>query len=108
MRRLNGNDVFKMSKILKKINVSLDMEGITTSNLDVESVQINAGISMFKSALENLHLAQYEVNEFLGSLVGCSAEEFGNKDLDEYTDVVIEFKEMIEGSNFLKLVKKLM
>lgn len=105
LRKLNGNDIFKMSKILKKINIdvnSLNLQG------DTEQVQMKVGIHLVKVALENLHLAQDEVNDFLGSLVGCTGEEFGAKDLDEYTEVIIQFKDMVKGSNFFTLVGKLM
>ena len=104
LRKLNGNDIFKMSRILKKIDFNIDMSGVTVGSKDTESMHIN----MFKSVLENLHLAQDEVNEFLGDLCGCSGEEFGNKDLDEVAEVIVEFKNMVKDSNFFTLVSKLM
>lgn len=106
LRKLTGNDIFKMSRILKKIDFQIDMGGI--DNTSTENMQINLGINMVKNALENLHLAQDEVNEFLGSLVGCTGEEFGDKDLDEVTDVILSFKEMVRDSNFFTAVSKLM
>lgn len=107
LRKLNGNDIFKMSRILKKIDFKLDM-GQLNDSTDTEKMQIGVGIDMIKNILENLHLAQDEVNEFLGDLVGCSGEEFGNKDLDEVAQVIVEFKEMVKESNFFTLVGKLM
>lgn len=108
LRKLNGNDIFKMSRILKKIDFNIDMSGVTVGSKDTESMQINVGINMFKNILENLHLAQDEVNEFLGDLCGCSGEEFGNKDLDEVAEVIVEFKNMVKDNNFFTLVSKLM
>lgn len=107
-RKLNGNDIFKMSRILKKIDFNIDMSGVTMGSANTEELQINVGINMFKNVLENLHLAQSEVNDFLGDLCGCSGEEFGKKDLDEVAEVIIEFKEIVKNSNFFTLVSKFM
>lgn len=108
LRKLNGNDIFKMSKILKKINLDIDVAGMNLKGCDEETMQISVGVNMVKGALENLHLAQDEVNDFLGDLMGVSGEEFGKKDLDEVAEVMIEFKDMVRESNFFTLVSKLM
>lgn len=106
LRKLNGNDIFKMSKILKKIEFNPDLSDI--KGKDAEAMQISVGMNMIKNILENLHLAQDEVNEFLGSLSGCLGEEFGEKDLDEVGEILVEFKEMVKGSSFFTHVLKLM
>lgn len=106
LRKLNGNDIFKMSKILKKIDFNPDLSDI--KGKDTEAKQISVGMNMLKNILENLYLAQNEVNEFLGGLCGCSGEEFGEKDLDEVGEIIVEFKEMVKGSSFFTHVLKLM
>lgn len=115
LRKLNGNDVFKVSRMLKKIDFKLNTEEIqkyvTTEKDktdDIEQVQILAGFDLFKRMFENLHLVQDEVNDFLGGLCGCSGKEFGEKDLDEVAEVIVELKNMMKNSNFLKHVSKLM
>lgn len=111
IRKLNGNDIFKMSKILKKINFDIKDINITelkTDRQNVSDVQIVAGVEIFKRVLENIHLAQDEVNDFLGGLCGCTGKEFGEKDLDEIAEIMIEFTNMIKGSNFFTYVSKLM
>lgn len=106
LRKLNGNDIFKMSRILKKIEFNPDLSNI--KGQDTEAMQISVGMNMFKNILENLHLAQDEVNDFLGGLCGCTGEEFGEKDLDEIGEIILEFKNMIKGSSFFSTVLKLM
>ena len=32
LRKLNGNDIFKMSRILKKIDFNIDMSGVTVGS----------------------------------------------------------------------------
>lgn len=120
LRKLNGNDIFKMSKIIKKINVNIDFNEMTKlieSNMKenetaesnaTEKAQIMAGISIVKNILENLYLAQDEVNDFLGGLVGISGAEFGNKDIDEVAEVIVKFKDMVKGTRFFTHVSRLM
>lgn len=111
LRKLNGNDIFKMSKILKKINLNLkdiNIDQIQSKEKNVTEIQMIAGAEMLKVVLENLHLAQEEVNDFLGGLCGCSGEDFGEKELDEIAEIIVEFKNMVKGSNFFQHVSKLM
>ncbi|HSQ88099.1 hypothetical protein [Romboutsia sp.] len=102
LRKLNGNDIFKVSRILKKIN--LDVSSINLSDKKQETV----GIEIVKMIVENSYLAQEEINDFLGGLCGCSDKEFGEKDLDEIVEVIAKFKEMVKGTNFFITVSKLM
>lgn len=115
LRKLNGNDIFKASRILKKMDFKMNMEEIkqfmekeNKEDQNIENAQMAAGLEVFKRILENLYLVQDEVNDFLGSLCGCSGEEFGEKDLDEVAEVMIAFKGMVKESNFLKHLSKLM
>lgn len=111
LRKLNGNDIFKMSKILKKININLkdiNINEIQSKEKNISEIQMVAGAEILKIVLENLYLAQDEVNDFLGGLCGCPGEEFGEKDLDEIAEVMVEFKNMVKGSNFFQHVSKLM
>lgn len=114
-RKLNGNDVFKVSKMLKKMDLKLnaeEMQNFVTTEQDqdknINELQMVAGFELFKRMFENLHLVQEDVNDFLGGLCGCSGEEFGEKDLDEVANVIVEVKDMVKDSNFLKHLSKLM
>jgi hypothetical protein len=83
-----------MSKILKKMNLKFDVKGKT---------QEQFGVEMFQSVAENLYLAQEEVNDFLGGLVGMSGEAFGELDIDESQEIRKQFKEIPQLANFFKL-----
>jgi len=98
MRKLVGNDLFKLSKILKKID--LDVKNIEVDGKNQQQI----GIEIFKNLLENAHMAQEEINEFLGSLVGCSGKEFGEKSIIEYLSVINEIKSVPEIESFFKAV----
>jgi hypothetical protein len=85
MRPLITNDIYKVSKILKKMNLKIELEGKTKEQL---------GAELMMEAFENLHLAETEVNEFLGGLVGLSGSEFGVLPLDESFEIMNQFKEL--------------
>ncbi len=93
MRQLTTNDVFKMSRILKKLNINLQ------SGTDEE-----IGINLLVQIAENAHLAQTEINEFLGSLNNMTGEEFGNLPLKESMAVMNEFKKLDGIVDFFSLV----
>lgn len=94
MRQLTTNDVFKMSRILKKINIDLESKGT-----DEE-----IGMKLLIQVAENAYLAQNEINEFLGDLVGMTGEEFGNLPIKESLAIMSEFKQLDGVVDFFKLV----
>lgn len=98
MRPLKTADVFKMSKILKKMNIKFEI-GKSVS-------QEQMGIQMVQKVVENLHLAQDEVNSFLAELVGIKAKEFNELPIEETIEIISLFKEQKGLSNFLKLAGK--
>lgn len=98
MRRLIMSDVYKMSKILSKMKLKLNTK-------DKEQEEI--GADLIVSLTENLHLAEHEVNEFLGGLIGVTGEEFGNLGLMESAKHIEEFKNLEGVKDFLQLAKQL-
>lgn len=96
MRKLKTKDIFKMSKILKKLDLKL-----SDVNIAEDSTQTQAGIALVQKALENLHRAEDEVNDFLGDLVGLSGEEFGELDFEEVFEIINLFKTQKGIADFL-------
>jgi len=94
MRQLTTNDVFKMSRILKKININLESKGT-----DEE-----IGLKLLMQVAENAYLAQNEINEFLGSLTGITGEELGNLPIKESMAIMNEFKQLDGVADFFSLV----
>ncbi|KNY24847.1 hypothetical protein [Pseudobacteroides cellulosolvens] len=99
IRQLKTNDLFKMSKILKKMGLKLDTKGKSQEQLGAELVM---------SAIENIHLAQDEVNEFLGDLVGMTGPEFGELPIDNSFEIIQKFKSIPGIANFFKKAGQLM
>ena len=87
-----------MSKILKKININLDV------NKDITQAQL--GVQMIQKVIENLYLAEEEANEFLADLVGITAEEFSELPIEDTLVIISLFKDQKGIVNFLKQAGK--
>lgn len=97
MRELITSDIFKMSKILNKIDIKIEAD---------EKSQTQLGAEIILQLGENLYLVEDEVNEFLGSVFGMSKKEFAGLPIPKTIEYMKKFKE-IEGINeFFKLAGK--
>lgn len=99
MRNLMMPDVYKMSRILGKMNLKLEVKG---------KAQEEIGADLIVKIAENLHLAEKEINEFLGGLVGITGEQFGALELREAAKHIQEFKALDGVTDFLKLAAQSM
>lgn len=98
MRKIKTGDIYKMSRILKKLNIKTDLkDGISMTQ---------AGVQVFQKALENLHQAEEEVNEFMADLVGITAEEFSDLPIGETMKIFREIQKQEDLRPFLKLAGK--
>lgn len=98
MRNLRTSDIFAMSKILKKMDLKFTVEeGIS---------QTEMGVRIIKTIIENLYLAQDEVNAFLSGLVDIPVDEFNDLPIEDTLEIITLFKEQKGISSFLKLAGK--
>lgn len=98
MRNLKTGDIYKMSAILKKMNIKFEVEkGISQEQM---------GLQMIQKVVESLHLAQTEVNAFLAELVDITPEEFNELPISETIDIINQFKNQKDIGAFLKLAGK--
>lgn len=102
MRPLKTTDVFRMSKILKKLDVKTNEIEITK-----EMTEIQVGISIILKGLENLYLAEKEVSDFLADLVGITTEQFSELPIEDTLQIITLFKDQKGIASFLKSAGKL-
>lgn len=95
LRALKTGDFFKMSKILKKMELKIETKGKTQEQL---------GAELILKVMENLHMAEKEVNQFMAGLCGLSVEAFENLEMTELMSVFEQFKEMDGVKSFLSKV----
>ena len=106
MRQLNTNDVFKMSRILKKLELKIDADSFL--NDKSKNSDEKFFIDIFQKILENMGNAQTEVNDFLGSLAGMSGKDFGELPIKDSLAIIKEFKELDGVVDFFKYASQLM
>ena len=98
MRGLITSDIFRMSKILKKMGIKVAAE----TDEGKEKSQNQMGAELIVTVLENIHLAEFEVNEFLGDLSGMTGDEFSKLSISDAFKIIKEFKELPGVSDFLQ------
>lgn len=105
IRELKTSDIFKVSKILKRMN--LKVNEIASENDTGKKSSTQVGIQIILTALENLHLAEKEVNEFLADLAGISSVEFAELPLQKTLEIIKEVKNISGITNFLRSADQL-
>jgi hypothetical protein len=104
LRKLKTTDMFKMSKILKKMNLKKEINVKDDEGKTKKQEQV--GVELFISALENIHLAENEVMELMSDMAQVTKEELDN-DPEKFFEIIKEFKSMPGVSNFLKQANQL-
>lgn len=111
LRKLQLKDIFPMSRIIKKIGIkeimkqaaaALENKKPEASEQSTEAKQMQAGMEMLAVVLENIHLAEKEVTDFLASLAGMEPEAFASLDIEQLGSVFEQFKELPGLPSFLK------
>src|SRR5690625_982869 len=98
MRPLKTSDIYVMSKILKKMDLKMDVNDGTT--------QMEMGVQFIQRILENLHKAEKEVNGFMADLIGMDEKEFSELPITEVFKVFEQFKKHEGVNTFLELAGK--
>lgn len=113
LRKLQLKDIFPMSRIIKKIGIKEIMKQaaaalenkkpkVSEKEQLTEAKQMQAGMEMLAVVLENIHLAEKEVTDFLASLAGMEPEAFASLNIEQLGSVFEQFKELPGLSSFLK------
>lgn len=100
MRGLKTQDIYFMSRILKKMNIKIDATGKDSAE--------QVGVDLMMKVAENLHQAQDEVSAFLGGMISMDKEVFDNLEIEDTIKVLNEFKQLKGLSGFFQLVAKSM
>ena len=107
LRELKTKDIFKMSKILKKMNLKINAndEKIKDENgeeIIVIKTQKQVGAEIILKIFENLYLAEIEVNSFFADMCGITPKEFSELSIEKTFEIFKEFKSIAGLSSFLK------
>ena len=102
MKKLSTMDLFKMSKILKKLNLKIEKGSVAQGEVSLEQGGLLMMVDLIQKALENLHMAEDEVSEFLAHLVKITPEEFKELPLEDTFEIIEQFKDQKAVGDFLK------
>lgn len=116
MRKLSGQDLFPMLKILSKVKVKtmvLDFlkkrEALSKSNEEFsEEEREEIGMGVFADIIDiamcNLDLAKADINKLLADLCNVRVEEIEKLGMMEYTTLVMDFFGKEELVDFFKCI----
>lgn len=115
MRKLNGQDLFPMLKILSKVKVKdmvLDFlkkrDKLSKEKEITEEETKEIGMEVFADIIDtamcNLDLAKEDINKLLANLCNVRIDEIQNLGMIEYTKLVMEFFSKEELSDFFKCI----
>ncbi|MBU3098386.1 MULTISPECIES: hypothetical protein [Clostridium] len=97
MRTLKTADLFSLSRILKKMNVKKDIKEIAKNvtglaKEDKAKAEQEMQIDLMMIFIENIGVAEKEIDKLLGDLTGKTAKEIEELGLTELIDL---FKELM-------------
>ena len=95
MRKLKTSDLFKLSKIVKKMDVKEDVKSLAvdvTGKSDEEKLKINQDlqVDLLFLFMERLGNAEQDIYSFLADLCFVTENEIKDMDLDEFIGLVKE------------------
>ena len=93
IRELKGKDLYRFSKMLRKMNIRREVKGLITDVTGKTEEEKKAkadeiALEVAFIVLENIGNAEKEANHFFGDLVGLKPEEFAELSFKEIADIV--------------------
>lgn len=116
MRKLSGQDLFPMLKILSRVKVKdmvlkfiKEREELSKSEKELtEEAAAEIGMNVFADIIDtamcNLDMAREDINNLLASLCNVQVAEIKSLGMLEYTKLVMEFFSKEELSDFFKCI----
>lgn len=107
IRKLKGKDLFKFTKILRKLGVKDEIKGVI-SGFNAKGKKKNEileqlGTDVIFTIIERLDLAETEISEFMGELLGMKAEEWLDLELEEMME---SFRLLLTEDGFASFFKQ--
>lgn len=110
IRKLKTRDIFKLSKIVKKIGLGeviknkkdqfkQDQKNISEEQKNIQNE--NFGIELIMYVVENIYLAENELIELIAELGNCKIEEVEELSIKEIKDIVIKIVKTEDFKSFL-------
>lgn len=111
MRKLDGQDLFPIIKILGKLGIAEDLKSIFGGKYqgeNEEEIGKEVIFDIIERALIKLENIKDELNKLLASLINKEIEDIKKLDIVEYTQLVVDFFKKEELKGFLTVLLSLM
>lgn len=135
LRELNGGDLFPVLNIIGKLNVKDELiklfgggdarkvdpaklelltkgktedEAAEIEKAEVEQQGLAVATELFQALFTQMDAVKYDLANFLGSLSGQTGQEVLELPLDQFTNLIVEFKNKPELTSFFKSISSLM
>lgn len=100
MRQLKTSDIFRMSSIIRKLNLKKELAGLNPQEME------RFGLQLFLYLLENLDQAEDEITAFFADLSGKTPDEFKDMSLDELGQFIDELRQVKGLGDFFRSLFK--
>ena len=112
LRGLITADVFKLLKIIGKMRLRPRITHVVKDETGKDVVKVKTqdevGYELLFAFVENIHLAEKDVCDFLGDLAAITGEEFNKMKIEDTFEFISEFKKIPGLLNFFKTVGTIM
>lgn len=102
MRDLKTSDIFKMSKIMNKIKLRDQIGEMFGNAKGLEGKEAELGMTFIAMLFENMHLAENEISDFVGDIVGMTGQEFQDLPIKESIEIIKQLKERNDLADFFR------
>jgi hypothetical protein len=102
MRKLKTQDIFRLSAIVRKLNLKKELQTLATEGMSAEQY----GIQLFLLLFENMDQAEEEICSFFADIAEMSVEDFRAMDLGQLGQFIAELREEKGLSDFFQLAFK--
>lgn len=96
MRQLKTSDIFRLSSIIRKLNLKKELASLNTKNAE------QFGLQFFLLLFENLDQAEDEITSFLADLSGKKPEEFKEMSLEELAKFIEKLRQVKGLGDFFR------
>lgn len=135
LRELNGGDLFPALNIIGKLDVKDELiklfgggdarkvdpaklelltkgkseeEAAEIEKAEVEKQGLAVATELFQALFTQMDAVKYDLANFLGSLSGQTGQDVLELPLDQFTNLIVEFKNKPELTSFFKSISSLM
>lgn len=111
MRNLKTSDLFKLSRIIKKMNIKNEIKGLAKditgdTSEGKKKAEQNLQIDLAMLFAENVGAAEKEIYKFFADLTGKSSTKIENMDLKDFMNLVQELFNEEDIGSFLSTASK--